>query len=255
MPFSGGVYSAPSSSWNPAVDDTDIDASDWASLLADMSTALSTCLLKDGSQTVTANIPLGGYKITGLGTGSAVTDAANVGQTMTLLQTLTASTSATLTFTGFSSTYNTYFFEFDGILAATDNVNLEAQLSTDGGSTWLTGSHYWYGADYWNTSTTTAGGFFTVTSANTIWLLNIANGGQLSNANVFNGRMRLQNANSSSLYQMFDIDFLFKRTGADYYYGGNGQGLYDSAGVKNAIKFFMSSGNITSGSIKVYGIP
>ena len=57
MPFSSGSYSAPSSTWNPAVDGTAIDSSDWAALLADLATALSTCVLKDGSQTATASVP------------------------------------------------------------------------------------------------------------------------------------------------------------------------------------------------------
>ena len=36
-----GVYTAPSNSWNPAVDGTVISTADWASTLADMSTALN----------------------------------------------------------------------------------------------------------------------------------------------------------------------------------------------------------------------
>ena len=46
----------------------------------DIATALSSCLLKDGTQTVTANIPMATYKFTGLGAGSAATDSANLGQ-------------------------------------------------------------------------------------------------------------------------------------------------------------------------------
>ncbi len=58
MPFSGtGVYSAPSSSWNPAVAATTIDATDWIALLADISSALSLCITKDGQQTTTGTIP------------------------------------------------------------------------------------------------------------------------------------------------------------------------------------------------------
>lgn len=41
-----------------------------------VATALSTCLLKDGTQTVTANIPMANFKITGLGTPTADGDAA-----------------------------------------------------------------------------------------------------------------------------------------------------------------------------------
>ena len=43
-------------------------------------TALDTCLLKNGTQIVTANIPMATFKFTGLGDGSAVTDSAAYGQ-------------------------------------------------------------------------------------------------------------------------------------------------------------------------------
>lgn len=45
-----------------------------------IATGLSTCLLKDGTQTVTANIPMSTFKFTGLGAGTANTDSATVGQ-------------------------------------------------------------------------------------------------------------------------------------------------------------------------------
>lgn len=75
MPFSTGTYSAPASSFNPAVAATTISVTDWNALLADLTTALSTCVLKDGTQTVTADIPLSGYKLTGIGTATATGDA------------------------------------------------------------------------------------------------------------------------------------------------------------------------------------
>lgn len=52
-----GTYSAPSNSWNPAVDATDIDSSDWMALLADLSSALTTSIASDGQTTCSALIP------------------------------------------------------------------------------------------------------------------------------------------------------------------------------------------------------
>lgn len=58
MPFNGtGTYAAPSSSWNPATPGVTIDPTAWNTLLADVSTALSSALLKDGTQAATALIP------------------------------------------------------------------------------------------------------------------------------------------------------------------------------------------------------
>lgn len=102
MPYNGsGTYAAPASTWNPAVDNTDIDSGDWNSLLDDLETALSTCLLKDGTQTPTANIPMGGFKLTGLAAGTASGNSLRYeqvnGVVTTLGDLLVASASGTFT--------------------------------------------------------------------------------------------------------------------------------------------------------------
>lgn len=69
MPFSAGAYSLPA--LNPVTTNTTI-SSVWANnTLSDIATALSTAVLKDGTQVITANIPMAGFKFTGLGAGSA----------------------------------------------------------------------------------------------------------------------------------------------------------------------------------------
>lgn len=81
MPRNGnGVYSAPANSWNPAVANTEISETDWAAILADFSTAITNSIASDGQTTITANLPMDGFKFTGLGNGSARTDSAALGQ-------------------------------------------------------------------------------------------------------------------------------------------------------------------------------
>lgn len=82
MAYVNGNYSVPASSFNPAVTNTAISSTDWTALLADLSTALSTCLLKDGTQVVTANIPMAGFKLTGLGAAAAAGDAVRYEQAL-----------------------------------------------------------------------------------------------------------------------------------------------------------------------------
>lgn len=85
MPFNGsGTYAAPGSTFNPAVATTTISATDWNALLADLTTALSTCLLKDGQQTPTANIPMGGFKFTGLAAGTGAGNSVRYEQVLLL---------------------------------------------------------------------------------------------------------------------------------------------------------------------------
>jgi hypothetical protein len=64
----------------PVVTGTTITSTAFNLLTADLATGLSTALTKDGQSTPTANIPMGSFKITGLGAGTAATDAAQYGQ-------------------------------------------------------------------------------------------------------------------------------------------------------------------------------
>jgi hypothetical protein len=68
------------SAGQPVVSGTVISSTAFNALTADLGTGLSTALTKDGQTTPTANIPMGTYKITGLGAGTAATDAVRVSQ-------------------------------------------------------------------------------------------------------------------------------------------------------------------------------
>lgn len=81
MPFNGsGAYSAPASNWNPAVPGDSMDTTDWNALLLDMSTAFSSVICKDGQTTITANLPMSGFRFTGVGNASARDQFAAAGQ-------------------------------------------------------------------------------------------------------------------------------------------------------------------------------
>lgn len=66
------------SAGQPVVSATPITAAVHNALTADLATALSNRICKDGQTTPTANIPLGGYKLTGVGAATARTDAATI---------------------------------------------------------------------------------------------------------------------------------------------------------------------------------
>ena len=77
MPRNGsGAYSLPSG--NPVVTGTTISSTVQNNTTSDIATALTNSLAKDGQTTPTANIPLGGYKLTGVGLATASTDAATL---------------------------------------------------------------------------------------------------------------------------------------------------------------------------------
>jgi hypothetical protein len=80
MSFNGSGTFVINSAGQPVVANTVISATTFNALTADLANGLSTCITKDGQTTPTANIPMGGFKITNLATGTAATDAATVAQ-------------------------------------------------------------------------------------------------------------------------------------------------------------------------------
>jgi hypothetical protein len=83
----------------PVVTGTVITSTAFNLLTSDLATGLSTALTKDGQTTPTANIPMGTFKITGLGAGTVATDAAQFGQ-LQAGATAIATVSGTDTLTG-----------------------------------------------------------------------------------------------------------------------------------------------------------
>lgn len=82
MPRNGsGTYTRPQADYVPG---TTILATSINSDLNDMAQALTASIARDGQTTPTANIPLGGFRITGLGNATSATDAATLGQVLPL---------------------------------------------------------------------------------------------------------------------------------------------------------------------------
>ena len=108
MSYNGSGTFLINSAGQPVVPGTTITTTAFNALTADLASGLTTAMTKDGQTVPTANIPMGGFKLTGLGAGTSATDAAQFGQlqnapvatlitvsgadtiTGTLVQTLTA---------------------------------------------------------------------------------------------------------------------------------------------------------------------
>jgi len=104
MSFNGSGTFNINSSGQPVVTNTVISSTAFNALTSDLATGLSTTITKDGQTTPTNNIPMGGYKITNLGDGTAATDAVNLLQSQQQTQNsygtfLTATNADTITAT------------------------------------------------------------------------------------------------------------------------------------------------------------
>jgi hypothetical protein len=173
-----------------------------------------------------------------------------------LLATSTASASASISFTtGIDSTYDIYKFEFINIHPATDGVDFQFNLSTDGGSNYNVAKTSTFfrarhaendsGADlaYQSDKDLAQGtGFQPI-------------GQYLSNASdsSSSGILTIYNPSSTTFVKHFICTFNSTLTDVnqrEQFIAGYG----NTTSAVNAIRFQMSSGNIDAGTIKMYGI-
>ncbi len=83
---------SPSATGYPAVASTTIESAKYNAVIADIATALTLSIAANGETTITANIPMSGYKITGLGNATADGEALNRGTALSLFALLSGPT-------------------------------------------------------------------------------------------------------------------------------------------------------------------
>ncbi len=183
----------------------------------------------------------------------AVTDlqpAASTGS-YTWLETHTASSSAFLSFTCLgNASYDTYEIIYRSLLPATTSKSILLQFSTDGGSTYDSGTNYSWQAFRFLSNASALGGGTGLTSINIVGvtadLINTSTAG-------VSGSFRVYNTSSTSAWKMLTGISNFIDSGSvplASVWGGN----YQSTTAVNAFKLISETGNIATGSASCYGI-
>jgi hypothetical protein len=187
---------------------------------------------------------------------NGILDAAVPTGSLILLSTQTASASATISFTsGIDSTYDSYVFKFINIHPASETY-FQFNMSTDSGS------------NYNVTKTTTTfytehgegdgGGAVAYQSSRDLaqstsdQILSVDGVGNDSDQN-FSGTLHLFNPSSTTFVKHFIANGNNAQP-SDYSQQGLTAGYGNTTSAVNAIRFQMSSGNIDSGTIKMYGV-
>ena len=138
MSYNGsGVFNI-NTSGQPVVTGTVISSTAFNALTADLATGLTTALTKDGQTTPTANIPMGGFKITGIAAATTLGDALSYGRAATV-STLTNSalTSGRVTFASTSGLLaDSANLLWDGTTFGVTGRLYNGSASTFGASTW-----------------------------------------------------------------------------------------------------------------------
>lgn len=183
---------------------------------------------------------------TNAGSDSVTIAASGGGGGLVLLEQHTASSSASLDFTTFiSSTYDEYVFEIVSILPATDGANLLMRAGTGAGPSWDSGSNYEYAGWISNSGGSTA----QQSSASTTSVPVLPG---IDNVRASVGTLRLFSPQGGN-YKTFTWSAL-PYSSADAVNQYHAAAAYKSATAMTGVQFLMSSGNIASGTIRVYGL-
>ena len=189
---------------------------------------------------------------------SAITSAESLPSgNIVLLQTQTASSSSNIQFTSnINSTYKIYLFEFINIHPATDNSSFTFQVSTDGGSSYgvTATTTYFRGQQQEGGGGVTQLGYNTSDDAaqSTNFLVLSEDCGN-DNDQAVSGVLKIFNPSGTTHVKHFLNHF----SGAqfnNYSFNEFIAGYFNSTSAIDAVKFEFGSGNIDSGTIKMYGI-
>jgi hypothetical protein len=180
----------------------------------------------------------------------------SLGDGITLISSQTASASASISFTsGIDSTYKAYKFVFSNIHPATDDVGLEFNLSTDGGSNYnVTKTTTFFRAEHYEDNSSTVFAYATPRDlAQSTAFQKIDGDYGNDNDQSVSGTFILFNPASTTYVKHFISNTQSSRhvdVSCNAYVAGYG----NTTSAVNAIRFQMSSGNIDAGTFYLYGI-
>ena len=193
---------------------------------------------------------------------SAVTSAASFpAGAMTLIKTITASSDSTISFVDGSSdvvldsTYPIYLFKFINIHPASNNTELTFNASVDGGSNYnVTKTTTFFQAEHDEADSTTSLAYKTGDDiAQGTGFQNLCDTIGNDNDASGNGFLHLFDPSNTTFVKHF-ISTIQMISDQNYSYNAFIAGYGNTTSAIDAIRFKMSSGNIDSGTFKLYGV-
>ena len=156
---------------------------------------------------------------------------------------------------GLTSTYNMYLIKFNGIQVATDGVNVTFNGSTDGGSNYNVAKTTTYTRAVHDESNTSTSWSYETDKD----LANSTSAQRLSHVQsndadaTMCGFIWLFNPADTTYKKKFMADIQFSQQGP-YSFNAQISGIFETASAINAFQIATTSGNLTAGKIKLYGL-
>lgn len=170
-----------------------------------------------------------------------------------LIETKTASNSGTIDFaTGINNLFSQYKLEIIDCIPSTDNVYLSTRVSVDSGSSYASASYV--GGKCSGSPADNPTGNTSNTDRLDITSSGAGFGIDSGSTNGFGGELIIVNPSSSSRYKDIRFSGSYDNNSGNYTYVF-GSGRYEGATTAiNGIRLLMSSGNIASGTFKLFGV-
>jgi hypothetical protein len=168
----------------------------------------------------------------------------------------TASASSSISFTsGIDSTYRTYVFKYISMHPATDSVDFQFNLSTDGGSNYnVTKTTSYFEAEHNEADTESGLSYITGSDlAQSTSYQSLTRYVSFDNDHAPSGELWLFNPSSTTYVKHF-ISNISNTNINNKLFNSYVAGYGNTTSAVNAINFKFSSGNIDDGTITMYGI-
>lgn len=221
-------------------------------LTGDVTTAGGTATTLSNSGVMAGNYTNANVTVDAKGRIIAASSGSSAGGSGTgalvLLGSRTASNSTNLDFNNLiSSAYDDYVIEVVDMVLANDGTSLELLFSSDSGATWDTGTNYDTALFQTNQSSfssnaSSAGGTYGYITQS------VSN----SSGNSVSGRIEIFNPASSN-YKLVTFQSATGKNDGNFY-TNTGSIRYNKTTAVNAARILSSSGNITSGYVRLYAI-
>lgn len=176
-------------------------------------------------------------------------------QGLALLSTSTPSAASSVDLTGLDARFSRYLITFDALVPATNNDTLSVRTSGDGGSSFDSG-----GTDYGYTGMQTYAGvgsasFVASTGDTKVLLHSLTTVSSTASNGGISGRIELLAPSQATGYHhmLFEAVWQTESFGGVLSHAQGGAARRSSTAV-NALRLYFAGGNITSGTVRVYGV-
>ena len=178
------------------------------------------------------------------------------GSALNLISTQTASSSSTIDFTsGIDSTYKEYIFKFYDMNPATDDSSFSFQASTNGGSSYgVTATTTAFVALHYEDDSDASLSYSTgQDQAQSTGFINLAHAIGNGSDESGSGTLHLFDPSNTTFVKHFILRSNMYQSGS-YSFDINVAGYFNVTAAIDGLQFSMSSGNIDSGTFKLYGV-